>query len=198
LKVGIISDIHENFHNLVRALEFMEKQGVEQILCLGDLMNAGVAKILAAHSVPTYLIWGNNDGEKVDIVKAAYRENSKLTVSLNTYDFLEIDSRKIFITHYNDLAMPMAESGRYDAVFYGHDHKKSFEYVGRSYVVNPGEIAAQKSGVASLAIYDTKTHHVDLHELEDTISLKSDFIDQWFRDNMERLDFRSKDSFNIL
>ncbi len=198
MKVGIISDIHENFHNLVRALEFMEKQGVEQILCLGDLMNAGVAKILAAHSVPTYLIWGNNDGEKVDIVKAAYRENSKLTVSLNTYDFLEIDSRKIFITHYNDLAMPMAESGRYDAVFYGHDHKKSFEYVGRSYVVNPGEIAAQKSGVASLAIYDTKTHHVDLHELEDTISLKSDFIDQWFRDNMERLDFRSKDSFNIL
>lgn len=196
MKIGIISDIHENFHNLVKALEFMDEQGVGQILCLGDLMNAGIAKILAAHTVPTFLIWGNNDGEKVDIVKAAYRENSNLTVSLNTYDFLEIDSRKIFITHYDDLAIPMAESGRYDAVFYGHNHKKSSAYKGSCHIVNPGEIAAQKSGIASLAIYDTKKHHVDLHDLEDTISLKSDFIDQWFRDNMERLDFRSKDSFN--
>jgi len=198
MRIAIISDIHENFHNLVRSLEEMEKRGVEQILCLGDLMNAGIAKILVHHHIPTYLIWGNNDGEKVDIVKASFREGSQLTVSLNTYDFLEFDGRKIFICHYDDLALPMAESGRYDAVFFGHNHKVSQERVGDCIVVNPGEICAQKSGNATMAIYDTKDNSVELITLENTISLKSDFVDKYFRDNMERLGFRSKDSFNNL
>ena len=196
MRIAIISDIHENFHNLIRSLEEMEKHGVEQILCLGDLMNAGIAKILVHHHLPTYMIWGNNDGEKVDIVKASYREGSQLTVSLNTYDFVEFDRRKIFITHYDDLAIPMAESGRYDAVFYGHNHLVKSEYVGKTYVVNPGELSAQKTGKATMAIYDTAEHSVELITLDNTISLKSDFVDKYFRDNMERLGFRSKDSFN--
>lgn len=198
MRVGIISDIHENFHNLVLALQKMEEESVEQILCLGDLMNAGIAKILVHHSVPTFMIWGNNDGEKVDIVKASLREGSNLKVSLNTYDFLAVGGRNIFISHYDDLARPMAASGNYDVVFYGHDHKKKMDKVGECHVVNPGEISAQKSGVASLAIYETDDNSVRLIDLENTISLKSDFIDKWFRDNMDRLDFRSKDSFNHL
>lgn len=195
MKIGIISDIHENFHNLILALQKMEEEGVEQILCLGDLMNAGVAKIMAHHSVPTFLIWGNNDGEKVDIVKASYREGSKLEVSLNTYDFLELDKRNIFISHYDDLAIPMASSGKYDAVFYGHNHKKKSEQIGDCHVVNPGELSAQKTGVASLAIYDTTENTVQLVDLENTISLKSKLVDEWFQKNMDRLGFRSQDSF---
>jgi len=198
MRLAIISDIHENFHNLFRALEEMEKRGVEQILCLGDLMNAGIAKILVHHHIPTFMIWGNNDGEKVDIVKASYREGSQLTVSLNTYDFLERGGKKIFISHYDDLAKPMAESGRYNAVFFGHNHIVSKEQVGKCHLVNPGEICAQKSGKATMAIYDTEDNSVDLITLENTISLKSDYVDNYFRENMDRLGFRSKDSFNNL
>ncbi len=195
MKIGIISDIHENFHNLILAMTKMEEEGVEQIICLGDLMNAGVAKILAHHTVPTYLIWGNNDGEKVDITKASFREGSQLTVSLNTYDFLEFDGRKIFVCHYDDLAKPMATSGLYDAVFFGHNHIVSEERIGDVLVVNPGELAAMKSGKATIAIYDTADNTATLVELENSISLKSDLVDQYFKDNMERLGFRSKDSF---
>lgn len=195
MKIGIISDIHENFHNLIRSLEEMEKRGVEQILCLGDLMNAGIAKILAHQSLPTFLIWGNNDGEKVDIVKASYREGSQLTVSLNTYDFLELGGKQIFISHYDDLAHPMAESGRFDAVFFGHTHLVSKEKVNECHVVNPGELCAQKSGNCTMAIYDTSSDVVELITLDNTISLKSDYVDEYFSDNMDRLSFRSKDSF---
>jgi len=195
MRIAVISDIHENFHNLIRSLEEMENRGVEQILCLGDLMNAGVAKILAHHSIPTFLIWGNNDGEKVDIVKASYREGSQLTVSLNTYDFLELGGKKIFISHYDDLAKPMAESGRYDAVFFGHNHIASEEKVENCHLINPGEICAQKSGKSTMAIYDTEKNNVEMIELENIISLKSDLVDEYFRTNMDRLGFRSKDSF---
>ena len=53
MKIAIISDIHENFHNLILALESMATHNIEQILCLGDLMNSGIAKILAAQDIPT-------------------------------------------------------------------------------------------------------------------------------------------------
>ena len=122
MKIAVISDIHDNFHNLLLALEDAYKREIEYIICLGDLMNSGVAKILSIQEVPVYLIWGNNDGEKSEVLHASYRDGSSLTVGVNVYDFLELGGRKLFLSHYNDLAVPMAQSGNYDAVFYGHDH----------------------------------------------------------------------------
>lgn len=197
MKVAIISDLHENFHNLIRAIESFETYDIEQILCLGDLMNAGLAKVLGAQDIPVYLIWGNNDGEKVDIVRTSYRENSSLSVSLNVYDFINIDQRKIFISHYDDLAHPMARSGDFDAVFYGHNHLKKVEKINDTWVVNPGELCAQKTGVCSYAIYDTTNNSVEIIELDNIISLKSEFVDDYFKRNMDKLGFRSKDSFLI-
>lgn len=197
MKLAVISDIHENFHNLILAIQRIEKEKAGAIICLGDLINAGVAKVLAIQPVPVYMIWGNNDGEKTDIVRTAFRENSTLKVSLNVYDFLEIDTRKIFISHYNDLAEPMARSGDFDAVFYGHDHLAAVKEINGTLVVNPGELAAQKTGTASFALYDTKDNSVELIELEDTVSLKTELTDQYFRMHREALDFRSEQSFKL-
>lgn len=197
MKVAVISDIHENFHNLILALESSKEKDVDMIICLGDMMNAGIAKILAIQDVPVYLIWGNNDGEVVDTMRASNREGSNLTVGLSTYDFLEIGDKKIFITHYDNLAIPMAKSGLYDAVFYGHNHLQKLEKVNDCFVVNPGEICAQKTGVSSYAIYDTTNHHVEVVELKDTITLKSDKVADYFKLNKEKLNFRSIDSFKL-
>ncbi len=197
MKVAVISDIHENFHNLILALQDISAKEVDCIICLGDLINAGIAKVLSIQEVPVYMIWGNNDGEKTDIVRTAFREGSKLKVSLNVYDFLELDGRNVFVSHYNDLAMPMAKSGMYDAVFYGHNHIRKIETIGSTLVANPGELGAQKSGVASYILYDTESNQAELIELEGSISLKSDLVDQYFRDNKEALNFRSAESFKI-
>ena len=80
MKIAVISDIHENFHNLILALQDIKKREVYGIVCLGDMMNAGIAKILAIQEVPVYLIWGNNDGEVVDVMRASYKEGSNLKV----------------------------------------------------------------------------------------------------------------------
>jgi len=195
MKIAVISDIHENFHNLILSLEDMNAKGVEKILCLGDLMNAGIAKILAAQEIPTYMIWGNNDGEKVDIMITSFREDSNLDVSLNTYDFLDIDGRLIFISHYNDLAAPMAQSGLYDAVFYGHNHLQKKETVNNTLVVNPGELCAQKTGNCTYAIYNTETNDAEIITLKNSISLKSDLVSEYLNKHRDKLQFRSKDSF---
>ena len=197
MKVAIISDIHENFHNLILALEEVEKHDIDLMICLGDLMNSGVAKILAAQDYPVHMIWGNNDGEKVEIVTAAHRENSKLTYSVSTYDFMEIDDKQVFVTHYDDLAVPMALSGKYNAVFYGHNHLVKSERIDNVWIVNPGEIAAQKTGRATFAMYDTELDKVDIIELEGHITLKSDLTVKYFNDNIEKLGFRSKEAMQL-
>ncbi len=190
MKIGVISDIHENFHNLILALGKMKEEGVGQIICLGDLMNDGIAKVLSISEVPVFMIWGNNDGDKVMLTKTASRKGSQLTTSTNTYDFLEYDKRKVFITHYEELALPMARSECLMLFFCGHTHISKIEKEGKCAVVNPGEISAQRTGRASLAIYDTSTNIARIVTLDDTITLKTALVDEFFKNNKEKLGFR--------
>lgn len=190
MKIGIISDIHENFHNLILALKKMKEEKVEQIICLGDLMNDGIAKVLSISATPVFMVWGNNDGDRVVLTKTSSRAGSNLVSSINTYDFLEYDNRKIFVTHFQDLAIPMARSGMFDAIFCGHTHISQIEQVGKCLIANPGEVSAQRTGTASLAIYDTTLHEVRLVVLENTVTLKTKMVEEFFEANREKLGFR--------
>jgi len=198
MKIAIISDIHENFHNLILALQEMERHNIEQIICLGDLMNSGVAKLLATQSIPVFMIWGNNDGEKVEISLASKKENSALKVSTKMYDFLEFDGKKIFISHYEDLAFPMAKSGEFDAVFYGHNHLVKKEKVNNCWVVNPGEISAGKTKKATFCIYDTMVNEVEIIGLKDSVSLKTPLMEAYFKKHGPKMGLRSKKAMGLM
>ena len=171
--VAVISDIHENFHNLMLALEEIEKLNVNKIICLGDFINNGIAKVLAGSKIPVFAIWGNNDGDKAAITKTSMSKNSNLEMGFDTYDFLELDNRKLFLTHYPLLVKPMAKSGEYDAVFYGHDHKHHLEKIGRCFILNPGEISAHKTGEASFAIYDTQDNSAKIIIIKHAITTRT-------------------------
>jgi len=173
MKIAVISDIHENFHNLAMFFREIEGQKIEKIIFLGDFMNGGIAEVLASLKVPIISIWGNNDGDKVAITKTAMSEGSNLTVGFDTFDFLNIDNKRIFITHYPLLAKPMAKSGDFDAVFYGHNHKKNIDKVGDCLIANPGEISAHKTGKATFLIYDTASNDIEAFEVKDSISTKT-------------------------
>jgi len=181
MKIAVISDIHDNFHNLILALKEIKKRKAEQIIFLGDFINGGIAKVLADSTIPVFAIWGNNDGDKTMITKTSLVEKSHLTVSENIYDFLEFDKRRIFVTHYPDLAKPMAKSGIYDAVFYGHNHLKNEDKIGNCLVVNPGEISAHKTGKATFVIYDTQKNKVEFVELKKSVTLKTKVVDNYLK-----------------
>jgi len=192
MKIAVISDIHENFHNLILALQNLEQQGCAYILCLGDLMNRGIASVLANQKLPVFMIWGNNDGEKIEIMDVVHGEGSQLSVSLTVYDFITLDGKNIFLSHYENLAKPMALSGQYDAVFFGHTHISSYDKINDCHICNPGELAAAKTGHATYAIYDTASDQVDLITLEGSISLRTKLVTDYFEQHKDLLKFRSK------
>lgn len=174
MKIGIISDIHENFHNLSLFLNETKKHNIEKILFLGDFMNNGIAKLLAAHEIPTYAVWGNNDGDRVAITKTALSKWSNLEIWFDTFDIINIENRNIFLTHYPILAKPMAKSWDFDAVFYWHNHFHNIDKINNCIIINPWEISAHKTGIATFALYDTETNNAEIITLEWSITLKTD------------------------
>jgi len=175
MKIAIISDIHDNAHNLVLALKEIENSGAEQILSLGDFTSTGVAKILNLSKVPVFAIWGNNDGDKMSIIKNA----PSIVFSEATHDKIELGDKKIFISHYPDVAKSMAKSGDFDAVFYGHNHIKNKDRIGDCLVVNPGEIGAVKTKTSTFAIYDTEKNDAEIYEVKGFINIRTKEVEEY-------------------
>lgn len=163
-------------------LQTDKKYEIDRILCLGDLINPAIANILAKSHIPVHMVWGNNDGDKASIISKAMQSRSNLTIGIDTYDVVEIDKRRIFMTHYPILVKHIAKSGNFDAVFYGHDHKKSLEYLNNTLIMNPGEISSHKTGLSTYGIYDTKTNKAEIIEVKGFITIKTKEVDEYLAD----------------
>jgi putative phosphoesterase len=107
-------------------------------------------------------VWGNNDGDKWLLTRNA---NAAGNVTLHgELAELELGGRRVAVNHYPHIARPLAESGDYDAVFYGHDHKAHMERIGDTLLLNPGEVMG-RFGKSTFAWYDTDTGKAELVEV---------------------------------
>ncbi len=179
MKIAIISDIHENMYNLVSFYKEIESENIEQIFCLGDLINNWIAKILAFSWVPVKMVWWNNDWDKVAITKTSLLEKSCLTISSTVFDKIEIDWKKIFLSHYPMLAKPIAKSWEFDVIFYWHDHISNNIKIWKCLVVNPWEISSARTWKSTYAIYDTEKNLAKIKELKDFKTMKFDIVEEY-------------------
>ena len=75
MKYGIFSDVHSNLEALTAVLTFFKKEGVEQALCLGDIVGYGANPkecIAQIRSLGGVVIAGNHDWACVDRMKMDY------------------------------------------------------------------------------------------------------------------------------
>lgn len=161
MKIGILSDSHDNIWALDEALDAMKD--VDTVIHCGDLIAPFIIKRLAAvFAVPVHVVWGNNDGDKR--LLTSFAEEAGNIVIHGELAELEIDGLNIAVNHYPEIARPLAESGRYDLVCYGHDHTAHEEQLGDTLLLNPGEIMGL-NGRRTCAIYDTEEQSVEWVEL---------------------------------
>lgn len=171
MKVAILSDIHENSHNLFLAMEKIKEIGCDYVLGLGDFISPSIIHEFLQLDIPVHCIWGNDDGDKINIMKICIKSNGQITFSDKSYDSIELGGKKIFMSHFDDIVYSMAKSGDFDLVTFGHTHKPSIENVGETIVLNPGEIAGNFTP-PTFAVYDTKKHMVDFVDFDYAISIK--------------------------
>lgn len=164
MKIGIISDSHDNIWKLAKAIPHLRE--ADAVLHCGDLISPFMINKLKAglDDIPVHIVWGNNDGDKRLVAKAAAEAGS--IVLHGDLAELELGGRRIAVNHYPEIGRALAASGEYDLVCYGHDHTRHEERVGDSLLLNPGEIMGM-NGISSLAFYDTQEGEIEWVEIAD-------------------------------
>lgn len=160
MNIAIISDIHDNLWNLGKAIQLLSAADV--LICCGDLCSPFVIDELTKFPREVHIVFGNNDADLFRITaKAAKTPNIRLYGELFTS---VLDGTRIAVNHFDYLARPMAKSGDFDVVCFGHNHELELSNEGACRLINPGPVMGAKfsSGrwedvSASCARYDTQT-----------------------------------------
>jgi len=154
VRVAIMSDIHDNIPKLRAA--FDKLKGVDEIICLGDLCSPFMVKEFGlGFPGPVHIVFGNNDGDRYRIAEVA-KKFPNVTIH-GEYADLEIDGRRFSVNHFEEIGRAIAGGQQYDVVCYGHSHRVAVEKLGKTVVVNPGEVFGMMTGKSTCAIYDTRT-----------------------------------------
>lgn len=164
MKVGIISDSHDNVPNMEKAITWLNDNKIEQIIHCGDLCAPSILTDILApkFSGPIHMVFGNVDDQDLLSKKVVNLKHVKYYGDLAE---IELDKKKIAFIHYPDEAKKLASSGKYDLVFYGHSHKPWEEKVGTTRLINPGTLAGLFYK-ATFAVYNTTTEKLELKILE--------------------------------
>ena len=155
MRVGVLSDIHDQIWNLEKALEVIGGNGCEVLLFLGDFCAPfTLAQVAEGFGGAIHGVFGNNDGDRFNLGKvAAGVDNVTLYGELGE---LELGGVRIGMNHYPEIARRLAESGAYQAVFSGHDHRKYAHDINGVLWANPGD-----SGVKLLGEWNTTAEEIE-------------------------------------
>lgn len=179
--VAIISDIHNNETNLKKVLDYCNKQGVKKIICCGDLASDETLEFLAKNfTEEVFYTFGNMDnGQLREYQYVENYKNIKLFKDFGTAKIGNSDEgyddiiRDVAFVHFPDEAKKLAESGKYDFVFYGHTHKPwisdiDIEMEGRDKctMLNPGNVAGEHY-LPTFAMWDTEDNNFKLIKVHD-------------------------------
>jgi hypothetical protein len=163
MKIGILSDTHDNLPNIRRAVELFAQNGVETLLHAGDFCSPfTLAEFapLAGRGVRMHAVFGNNDGDRLMLV----RRGEGFCEFHDGFATVELGGRRIAMMHYPDVAADLLASGAYDLVIHGHDHKARVEGGSRK-LLNPGTCSGYLAPRATVALVDTADLSIEILEL---------------------------------
>lgn len=164
MKIAIVSDTHGNVVNFKKVVSWLNGQNIKIILHCGDIGSPeSLKESLEEFEGNFYGVLGNMDMD-YKILISEYNKIPKCAVKENIFE-TEINGKKIAIIHFPDKAKKLAESGKFDIVFYGHTHKPWQEKMKNCFLINPGELAGQMYKPA-FATYDTNNGELRLKILD--------------------------------
>jgi len=171
MKIGIISDSHDNLTNLEKAFVILNNQKAELVFFCGDLSAPFVIGYFKKIRCPVKAVFGNNEGDKVNILRKV--ETNKLEVVYAPkqglmWDLVLANKRiAVFHGHQQEITDCLVNSNLYDFVFTGHVHESWIKKVGKTLWINPGCVCGWTGLDAelvksSLAVIDLKTEKVKI------------------------------------
>ena len=157
MKIGAISDTHDNLAAVSAALRRFQEAGVEAILHAGDYVAPFCLKRLLETPLPLEGVFGNCDGERAGLAKL-------LPELSDGPRHLELGGKKVCLVHVEKRLTP-EEFEAADIVVCGHTHEPSIDRREGCLIVNPGECCGWLSGHCTVAVIDTRTLSAEMAEV---------------------------------
>lgn len=164
MKIGLLSDTHNNLSNLVAALETFHERGIQTVVHCGDLTDFD----LVSHFDGFQLIYltGNMDHASGTI--------QRRVMKLNAENFAgpvfrgQLDGVPVAATHSHieGKVMELVQSGRYAWIFHGHTHQRRDEMIRGVRIVNPGALGGLKRGPRTFCVVDLDEPNVEFITLQ--------------------------------
>ncbi len=163
MKIGIMSDSHDDVALVRRAVEIFNNQEVSLVFHAGDIFSPKAAEGFHALQSRFVAICGNNDTEWLDLREAFAPWGQ---VYQGYYDVV-LDGRRLALMHDLSGLHRLPENKRFDVVIYGHSHHFDVKK-GRSLLLNPGQCSHSVQGEATVAVLDLATLEVERFVLDET------------------------------
>ena len=157
MRLGVISDTHDNLRNVARIVELLNHARVERVVHTGDVTQVKTLDALSRLAAPLFGVWGNNDVE---------REGLEAACTAHGFDFAESGrelswaGRRILVVH-DPREIESGLDGHH-LVLHGHDHRRRIERREGALIVNPGECAGHLTGHNAVGLVDLVVLEADV------------------------------------
>ncbi|MFC7006441.1 metallophosphoesterase [Halalkalicoccus salilacus] len=164
MRLGVVSDTHDNVAAIERATERFREEEVETLIHCGDFIAPPVLPFFEGFTLHGVL--GNNDGEREGLEAGFEAIDGELH---GRFAELEFGGKRFAVLHgeSKEEVESRAESGEYDYVCYGHHHERERHEVDGTLVINPGaHFPTVPDEHRTVAVLDTETDEVRFLEIE--------------------------------
>lgn len=156
MKIGILSDTHDDSTGTLRAVERFRDAACGLIIHAGDVCSPFTARIIKEAGIPHLAVFGNNDGDRLHLTKILDIRPAPRHA--------EVDGLNIVIFHepfINDYIDPR----RVDLLIHGHTHQRSMSERENMLTINPGTVSGVLATAKTCAVYDTASRKAEIIEL---------------------------------
>jgi hypothetical protein len=160
MRLGILSDTHDQLGRTRLAVELLRAEGVEALIHCGDLTGSEI--VVACSVLPCYFVFGNHDADGVPTLQKAAAEVG--AVCLGWGGMIELAGKRVAVAHGHmsiDIRRLMAD--RPDYLLSGHSHIAGDRRDGSVRRINPG--ALHNADDFSVAVLDLFADNVKLINL---------------------------------
>jgi hypothetical protein len=157
MRIGVVSDTHNNLANVARIVELFNTAGVERVIHTGDITQAKTLRLFGELDCPLVGVYGNND-ERGPLGEAA----DEMGIELHDGPLhLEWDGRRIVVVH-DPRALADALRPEHHVALHGHTHRRVVDRCKDSIVFNPGECAGHMAGSNAVGVLELGTLAAEL------------------------------------
>lgn len=156
MRIGVVSDTHNQLRNVRRIVELFDTARVDRVVHTGDITNARTLEAFAGLEAPLVGVFGNNDEREP--LRAVARAAG---IQLHEPPWsIEWAGRRLLIVH-DPHFLADAQLAAHDVVLHGHTHRGVHERRGGTLLFNPGECAGQLAGHNTVGVLALESLEVE-------------------------------------